>query len=117
MGEVTLTKLTSDIRHSEIRSRVLKTSKNDTYDMAQQLSETKDELAKSYLAHAEVQAKVEQLKIQKTELQHENNALQLQAKSLENETMALRKACKKYNDDMKQQNHLHRVSKKWASGR
>jgi len=115
--EVELTKLTSNIRHSEIRIRVLQTSKNDTYDMAQTLSETKEELAKSYLAHAEVQAVLDKLRLQKTELEHENNTLQTQTKSLENEVMTLRRVCKKYNDDIKQNNQLHRVSKKWASGR
>merc|ERR1712130_976409 len=112
---MSLMKLTANIRHTDVRNRVLQTSKDEWYEMSQLLSQREDELAKSYLVHAETQAVVDKLDLERTELLHENNTLQTQTKSLENEVSTLRHACKRINDDMKQRNQLQRVSKKWAA--
>eukprot|EP01083_Nonionella_stella_P154422 497536_1 len=115
--DASLMKLTSHIRRSNIRNRVLQTSKDEWYQMSQLLNQREKELGKSYLDQAETQAKVDKLQLQITELQHENNTLTMHTDSLENEVCTLRSICKRVNDDMKQRNQLHRVSKKWAPKR
>ena len=113
--EIELMKLSGNIRHCDIRNRVLQTSKDEWYEMSQVLNERENELGKSYLSQAKTQANVDRLELIVTELQHENNTLQTQNKSLENEVATLRHLCKKINDDIRQRNQLHRVSKKWSS--
>ena len=113
--EAALMKLSSVTRHTDIRNRVLSTSKEEWYEMSQALNERENELGKSYLAQAQTQATVDRLQLIVTELQHENSTLKVENKSLENEVATLRHLCKKINDDIKQRNQLNRVSKKWAS--
>lgn len=113
--ERALTKLTSSRRHTDIRNRVLQTSKDEWCEMSDMLNRRESELGKSYLAQAETQAMVERLQLEVTELTHENSTLRGQTKSLESEVTTLRQICKRINDDMKQKNQMKRVSKKWAS--
>eukprot|EP01084_Bolivina_argentea_P099269 178442_1 len=113
--ETLLMKLTSDIRHSDIRKRVLQNSKQEWYDMSRLLNKRESELAQSYLSQAQKQAVVDKLQLKITQLEHENNTLITQTESLENEVCTLRHVCKRINDDIKQSNQLQRVSKKWAS--
>ena len=112
--EKALMKLTSSRRHTDIRNRVLQTSKAECIEMSDVLSRREHELGKSYLAQAETQAMVERLQLEITELRHENSTLRGQTKSLESEVTTLRQICKRINDDMKHKNQMKRVSKKWA---
>lgn len=113
--EKELLALSSSQRHTDIRNRVLSTSKEEWYELSQALNDRESELSKSYLAQAETQANVDRLQLIVSELQHENNTLKVENKSLENEVATLRHLCKKINEDIKQRNQLNRVSKKWAS--
>jgi len=115
--ERALTKLTSSIRHTDIRNRVLQTSKDEWCEMSELLSRRESELGASYLAQAETQAVVERLQLQLTEMTHDNHSLRGQTESLENEVATLRQLCKRINDDMKHKNQMQRVSKKWAPKR
>ena len=115
--ERALMKLTSSRRHTDIRNRVLLTSKDEYCEMSDLLTRRENELGKSYLAQAETQAMVDRLQLEVTELSHENNTLRGQTKSLENEVTTLRQICKRINDDIKQKNQIRRVSKKWAPRR
>eukprot|EP00483_Globobulimina_turgida_P010251 UN10270 len=108
-------RLQSNIRHTDIRNRVLQNSKQEWYEMSQLLNERENELSKSYLSQAQTQATVDKLDLNVTQLQYENNTLQIQTKSLQNEVQTLRHLCKRINADVKQGKQLQRVSRKWAN--